>query len=456
MGWRFRKRIKILPGVRINLSKSGISTTVGVRGASVTFGPNGTYVNTGIPGTGIYSRERISGPSMSTGTNYIINTSNSSVESNLFNYRYFLVSEQGIRIPVFKTNYYIAYLIALLTPILGLFLFMYGWWMIACCLLTALIHLVCWMVLYDKVDYSSKTASFAFQWIKDVHDKKVKHILRGHQVRMAISGIIAFFCLYPLFAMFSEFMSLFVSWPRIYEGGVIVSIITIITVFLWIAASCQEYAMLKKLKTIIIPFNERADRNRDVDICLAFNDIRIGESVAKHDVADWQLTDEYENYKSYSVQKTLIVDGVNYDCDCIINSINDSIGSLEVIIEKNISKDLYPLFVTKYGVPNGKEIKDFESPFSKAWNYNNCQVAFQYGLFGKEVDTKTSLFEQIRITYIDRKCNTQIEALSEERKQKELIEQLHKAEIEKIEKTSNEEVERLRKIEQREKESQQI
>lgn len=456
MGWRFRKRIKILPGIRLNLSKSGISTTVGVRGASVTFGPNGTYLNTGIPGTGIYSRERISGPSMSTGSNYIINTSNSSVETNLFNHRYFLVSEQGIRIPVFKTNFSIAYLIALLTPILGLFLFMYGWWMIACSLLTALIHIVCWTVLYDKVDYSSKTASFAFQWIKNDFDAKVKHFQKGHQVRMAISGIIAFFCLYPLFAMFGEFMSLFSSWPRTYEGGVIVTIITIITVFLWIAASCQEYAMLKKLKTIIIPFSERADRNRDVAISLAFNDIRIGEGIAKHDIANWQLTDEYDNYKSFFVQKTLIVDGINYECDCIISSIDDIIGSLEVIIEKNISKDLYPLFVTKYGVPNGKEIKDFDSPFSKAWNYNNCQIAFQYGVFGREVDAKTSQFEQIRITYIDRKCNAEIKVLSEERKQKERIEQLHKAELAKVEKTRNEGIERLRKIEQREKESLQI
>ena len=61
MGIRYRKRVKILPGVYINISKSGISTTVGPRGASVNFGRNGTYLNTGIPGTGLYSRDRISG-----------------------------------------------------------------------------------------------------------------------------------------------------------------------------------------------------------------------------------------------------------------------------------------------------------------------------------------------------------------------------------------------------------
>ena len=60
MAWRFRKRIYIAPGVSINLSKNGVSTTIGTRGASLTMGKNGTFVNTGIPGTGMYSRQKIS------------------------------------------------------------------------------------------------------------------------------------------------------------------------------------------------------------------------------------------------------------------------------------------------------------------------------------------------------------------------------------------------------------
>ena len=59
MGWAFRKRIKVIPGVTINLSKSGISTSVGVRGASLTFRSDGVYRNLGLPGTGIYSREKV-------------------------------------------------------------------------------------------------------------------------------------------------------------------------------------------------------------------------------------------------------------------------------------------------------------------------------------------------------------------------------------------------------------
>lgn len=61
MGFYFRKRVKILPGVHLNLSKTGTSWSFGPRGASVNVGKKGAYLNTGIPGTGIYSRTKISG-----------------------------------------------------------------------------------------------------------------------------------------------------------------------------------------------------------------------------------------------------------------------------------------------------------------------------------------------------------------------------------------------------------
>jgi hypothetical protein len=60
VAWKFRKRLTLFPGFRINLSKSGMSATVGIRGLSVNVGQNGTFLNTGIPGTGIYDRKRIS------------------------------------------------------------------------------------------------------------------------------------------------------------------------------------------------------------------------------------------------------------------------------------------------------------------------------------------------------------------------------------------------------------
>jgi hypothetical protein len=47
----------------VNFSKSGASLSVGPRGASTTFGRRGTFFNTGIPGTGLYSRQRVGTPS---------------------------------------------------------------------------------------------------------------------------------------------------------------------------------------------------------------------------------------------------------------------------------------------------------------------------------------------------------------------------------------------------------
>jgi len=62
MTLRFRKSVKIIPGVRINFNKNSTSMTFGVRGAHVTMNNRGdTYRSVGIPGTGLYDVERTSG-----------------------------------------------------------------------------------------------------------------------------------------------------------------------------------------------------------------------------------------------------------------------------------------------------------------------------------------------------------------------------------------------------------
>ena len=53
MGFRFYRRIKIAPGVSLNLGKKGASVSIGPRGAKMTFGKNGTRTSVGIPGTGM-------------------------------------------------------------------------------------------------------------------------------------------------------------------------------------------------------------------------------------------------------------------------------------------------------------------------------------------------------------------------------------------------------------------
>jgi hypothetical protein len=65
MALRFRKSIKILPGVRVNIGLKGASLNVGPRGASVSIGKQGVYTNASIPGTGISFREKVSNNSRS-------------------------------------------------------------------------------------------------------------------------------------------------------------------------------------------------------------------------------------------------------------------------------------------------------------------------------------------------------------------------------------------------------
>lgn len=60
-GWHTRlwRRVKVAPGVTINLSKSGPSLSVGPRGSKVTFGRRGVRQTVGLPGTGLYMSRQL-------------------------------------------------------------------------------------------------------------------------------------------------------------------------------------------------------------------------------------------------------------------------------------------------------------------------------------------------------------------------------------------------------------
>ncbi len=53
MPLKFRKRIRLLPGIWLNISKSGVSTSIGGKGATVNIGKQGTKSTLSIPGTGL-------------------------------------------------------------------------------------------------------------------------------------------------------------------------------------------------------------------------------------------------------------------------------------------------------------------------------------------------------------------------------------------------------------------
>ena len=54
MGFRFWRRVRIAPGISLNLSKTGMSVSAGPRGAKMTVGARGVRATTGLPGTGMY------------------------------------------------------------------------------------------------------------------------------------------------------------------------------------------------------------------------------------------------------------------------------------------------------------------------------------------------------------------------------------------------------------------
>jgi len=61
MGYlQFRRTIKILPGIHLHLSKSGVSASIGRRGASLNIGPRGRYLTLGLPGSGVSYRTKLS------------------------------------------------------------------------------------------------------------------------------------------------------------------------------------------------------------------------------------------------------------------------------------------------------------------------------------------------------------------------------------------------------------
>lgn len=61
MSWRFRHSYKIIPGLKLNLSKSGLSASIGGTPFTVNVGSHGLYGTASIPGTGVSFRQRLSG-----------------------------------------------------------------------------------------------------------------------------------------------------------------------------------------------------------------------------------------------------------------------------------------------------------------------------------------------------------------------------------------------------------
>ncbi|MFN3604163.1 MAG: DUF4236 domain-containing protein [Leptonema sp. (in: bacteria)] len=60
MGFRFYKRIRLLPGITLNIGGKGASVSFGTKGFKYTIGKTGQHITFGIPGTGIFYTKKIS------------------------------------------------------------------------------------------------------------------------------------------------------------------------------------------------------------------------------------------------------------------------------------------------------------------------------------------------------------------------------------------------------------
>lgn len=61
MGLRFHKSVSLAKGIRVNLSKSGPSLSLGPKGATLNISKRGVYASAGLPGTGLSYRTKLGG-----------------------------------------------------------------------------------------------------------------------------------------------------------------------------------------------------------------------------------------------------------------------------------------------------------------------------------------------------------------------------------------------------------
>ena len=243
MGWRFRKSVKIAPGIRLNFSKSGISTSVGVKGARITFGPDGTYVNTGIPGTGLYNREKVS----------FKHSENTTYNENSFLHE--TTSEEELPIShhfiQFKSQCYCVYIVALLLSFIGGILYTIDNVLsfVVALFMSVFQFFCCSHVCYNYKRVNNGNSS-CYRLLSEDEKINVKSYILGHIFRGLMALIATAFSLIPLFSTFDLFkdfhvrilfiLSNIVGNISTHDCGFIVLLISVIVALLWCFIFIQE------------------------------------------------------------------------------------------------------------------------------------------------------------------------------------------------------------------------
>lgn len=263
MGWRYRKRIKIIPGIYINISKSGISTNVGVRGANVTFGSKGTYVNTGVPGTGLYRRDKVHGDNGRYDSIEGHQKDKIVYENNLFKSKEY---DENTYILIYHPTHYIFYFFSLFFPIGALGWYLNGFEMLYSCLINATFQLILCFAIMANMSINEENSAYKIKLIEDTTISTIKREIVGHVVRCILKVVIIILNLFPLFSMNGTFVRVLRGYEMTWNGGVIEFLITILIVSCWTRAFIKEKKFISPLKKAI-KLKQKNTRGTNDDIC---------------------------------------------------------------------------------------------------------------------------------------------------------------------------------------------
>lgn len=249
MGWRFRKRINILPGVHINVSKSGISTNIGIRGASVTFGPKGTYVNTGIPNTGLYRRDKI----------YIKgSTPNYKAESSHYQeekphpVHVFKEYDKKTSLLIYNPLHYLFYFMAMIFPISAFIWYLNGFGMTYSSLINAAFQVILGLAIILNMSIKTDTSSYRIESIKETSEITIRKEILGHKIRCLLSILLAMLNLFPILSISGVFVQIFVGYEKTWDGGFTSILISLLTIWLWVSSFNKEKEFIGSLEDALL------------------------------------------------------------------------------------------------------------------------------------------------------------------------------------------------------------
>ena len=275
MGWRYRKRIKILPGIHINISKSGISTNVGVKGASVTFGSKGTYVNTGLPGTGLYRRDRISGSDKKYEYSKGTESERDAFINNSLNIEEYSEDTSFLS---YNPLHYIFYFFSLIFPVAAFAWYINGLDMLYSCLINAGFQLILCFAIINNMSLKEENCAYRIRLIEEASVNSIKGEIVGHVIRCSLYIVIIVLNLFPLLSMSGSFVSIFCGYEKSWDGGILVFLITLLIVICWIKAFIKEKKFILSLDNAVLSKQGTNEDKQDNSSCQNNN---IEEQITK-------------------------------------------------------------------------------------------------------------------------------------------------------------------------------